>query len=170
MSVKPRAKVPALDLPTVGGGRFELATAHPQSFAMLVFYRGLHCPICKIYLRDLDRKLDEFAKRGVEVVAVSTDTMERADQSKRDWGIERLPIAYGLSIDQARQWGLYISASIKAEEPPLFAEPGLFLIRPDGTLYCASAQTMPFARPSFADILQAVAFVTEKNYPARGEA
>src|SRR5713226_4689436 len=112
MSVKPRAKVPALDLPTVGGGRFELATAHPHSFAMLVFYRGLHCPICKIYLRDLDRKLGEFAKRGVEVVAVSTDTMERADQSKRDWGIECLPIAYGLSIDQARQWGLYISASI----------------------------------------------------------
>jgi hypothetical protein len=23
---------------------------------MLVFYRGLHCPICKGYLRDLDRK------------------------------------------------------------------------------------------------------------------
>jgi hypothetical protein len=29
---------------------------------------------------------------------------------------------------------------------------------------------MPFARPSFAEILQAVGFITEKNYPARGEA
>src|SRR5713226_8503420 len=170
MSLKPRAKVPALDLPTLGDSRFNMAAMRPQSFTMLVYYRGPHCPICKMYLRDLDRKLNDFAKLGVEAVAISTDTKERADQSKREWGIERLTVAYGLSIDQARQWGLYISASIKAEEPPLFAEPGLFLIRPDGTLYCASVQTMPFARPSFADILQAVAFVTEKNYPARGEA
>lgn len=170
MTIKPRTKVPDLILPTVGGGRVDLAAQQPQSFTMLVFYRGLHCPICKPYLRDLDRRLDEFAKRGVEVVAVSTDTKERAEQSKKDWGIEKLALAYGLGIDQARQWGLYISTSIKNEEPRQFAEPGLFLIRPDGTLYCASIQTMPFARPSFADMLQAVAFVTEKNYPARGEA
>lgn len=170
MSIKPRTKAPNLDLPTVAGGRFDLAAQHPQSFTMLEFYRGLHCPICKTYLRELDRRVDEFAKNGVEVVAISTDTEERAAQSRKDWGIQRLAMAHGLSIDQARQWGLYISASIKKDEPPLFAEPGLFLIRPDGTLYCASIQTMPFARPSFADVLQAAAFVTEKNYPARGEA
>ncbi len=170
MSIKPRAKAPSLDLPTVGGGRFDLAARHPQSFAMLVFYRGLHCPICKTYLRDLDRRLDEFAKRGVEVVAISTDTQERAEQSKKDWGIEKLALAYGLGIDQARQWGLSISTSIKKDEPPLFAEPGLFLIRPDRTLYAASVQTMPFARPQFSEVLAAVDFVTKNNYPARGEA
>ena len=104
MSIKPRTKVPGLNLPTVGGGRFDLAAQHPQSFTMLVFYRGLHCPICKTYLRDLDRKLDDFAKRGVVVATVSTDTSERAEQSKRDWGIERLTQAYGLGIDAARQW------------------------------------------------------------------
>lgn len=170
MSLKPRTKVPALDLPTVGGGRFDLGAKQPQTFTMLVFYRGLHCPICKGYIGDLDRKLEKFRERGVDAVAISADTRERAEQTKRDWGIERLPIAYDLGIDQARDWGLYISSSIKEEEPSLFSEPGLFLIRPDGTLYCASIQTMPFARPSFADVLQAVSFVTEKDYPARGEA
>ena len=79
MAVKPRTKVPALDLPTIGGGRFDLATQHPQSFTMLVFYRGLHCPICKTYLRDLDRRLEEFVKRGIGVVAISADTRERAE-------------------------------------------------------------------------------------------
>jgi len=103
-------------------------------------------------------------------VAASTDTQERAQQSKTEWGIEHLPIAYGLSVEQARAWGLFISAGIKDGEPPLFAEPGLFLIRPDQTLYAASIQTMPFARPSFSDVLAAVKFVTEKDYPARGEA
>ena len=170
MSIKPGSEVPTLDLPLAGGGHFDLASRRPRSFSMLVFYRGLHCPICKGYLLDLDRKLDDFARHGVETVAVSTDPQERAEQAKREWGIERLPLAYGLAIDEARQWGLYISSGIKEPEPSLFAEPGLFLVRPDMTLYCASVQTMPFARPSFAEVLQAVAFVTEKNYPARGEA
>ena len=88
---------------------------------------------------------------------------------KPNGGIEHLPIAYGLGINQARDWSLFISAGIK-EEPAMFAEPGLFLIRPDQTLYAASIQTMPFARPSFSDVLAAVKFVTEKDYPARGEA
>lgn len=170
MTLKPRTKVPSLDLPLLGGGRFNLADRQPQSFTMIVAYRGLHCPICKTYIRDLDRKLDDFAQKGVDAVAISTDTKERAEQSKSEWGIERLPVAYGLTIEKAREWGLFISASIKKNEPALFAEPGLFLVKPDGTLYAASIQTMPFARPSFSDVLAAVDFVTQKNYPARGEA
>jgi len=55
------------------------------------------------------------------------------------------------------------------EEPALFSEPGLFLVRQDRTLYFATVQTMPFARPNFADILTATDFVLSKNYPARGE-
>jgi peroxiredoxin len=170
MSIKPGTKVPSLDTPTVGGSRFDLELEPPQLFSMLVFYRGLHCPICKTYLRDLDRKLGEFTKRGVKAIAVSTDSRERAEQTRKEWEIGQLAICYDLGIDKAREWGLFISKSIKADEPSLFAEPGLFLVRPDGTLYCSSIQTMPFARPSFADVLQAVTFVTEKNYPARGEA
>jgi peroxiredoxin len=170
MAIKPRTEAPALSLPTVGGGQFELAQSAPKAFTLLVAYRGLHCPICKTYLRDLDRKLAEFEALGVKVVAASTDSQERAEQAKTEWGIEHLPIAYGLGIEQARTWGLFISAGMKDGEPPLFAEPGLFLIRPDQTLYAASIQTMPFARPSFSDVLAAVKFVTEKAYPARGEA
>ena len=56
------------------------------------------------------------------------------------------------------------------DEPALFSEPGVFLIRPALTLYWRSVQTMPFARPSFKEMLGAIDFVLEKNYPARGEA
>ncbi len=170
MSIKPRTKVPALSLQMVGGGQFEVAQSAPKTFTLLVVYRGLHCPICKNYLRDLNHKLGEFEALGVEATAASTDTQDRAERSKVEWDVEHLRIAYGLGIEQARTWGLFISAGIKDGEPPLFAEPGLFLIRPDHTLYAASIQTMPFARPSFSDVLAAVKFVTEKDYPARGEA
>ena len=59
--------------------------------------------------------------------------------------------------------------SVGIEEPALFSEPGLFLVRPDGTLYWSAVQTMPFSRPHFADVLTALDFVIDKNYPARGE-
>lgn len=82
--------------------------------------------------------------------------------------------AYGLSLASAREWGLYISAStgttsIGIEEPALFSEPAVYLVRPDGTLYYGNVQTMPFARPAFSDLVAAVDYAVKKNYPARGE-
>ena len=78
------------------------------------------------------------------------------------------------SVEKAREWGLYVSTSngktsTGLVEPDMFIEPGLYLIRADGTLYFGTVQTMPFARPSFAEILAAIDRVLEVNYPARGE-
>ena len=89
-------------------------------------------------------------------------------------GMPDLRMAYGLPLSVARAWGLYISqgigkTSIGIEEPTLFAEPGVFLVRPDLTLYYGAVQTMPFARPSFTDLMLAIDFAIGKNYPARGE-
>ncbi len=170
----PRQPVPALDVATVGGGRWSLGAQNPENFTMVVVYRGLHCPICANYLRDLNRKLGDFNDKGVEVIVLSSDTEDRATTAKADWGLDSLTIGYGLGLDTARRWGLYISTSngvtsAGVEEPALFVEPGLFLVRPDGTLYFGTVQTMPFARPAFGDILGAVGFVVEKGYPARGE-
>jgi len=170
----PRQTVPDLAVPTVGGGTWRLADQRPEHFTMVVFYRGLHCPICATYLRDLDTKLDDFTKRGVNAVAISTDDAARAEQTKQKWRIENRPIGYGRDLDTARRWGLYVSSghgttSAGVAEPSLFAEPGLFMIRPDRTLYFGTVQTMPFARPHFADILGALDFVIAKSYPARGE-
>jgi peroxiredoxin len=173
-TLAPRLKVPALSVPLAGGGMWTLAERTPANFSMIVFYRGLHCPICSRYLGDLEGKLDEFAKRGVDAAAISSDTGERAAEAKTKWKLPRLPIGYGLALDTALAWGLHLSAgrgvtSAGVEEPARFSEPGLFLARPDGTLYYGSTQTMPFARPPFADLLGALDFVIAKNYPARGE-
>jgi len=170
----PGEKVPGLSLPIVGGGQWTLAEESPENFAMLVFYRGLHCPICSRYLGDLERRLDDFSKRGVTAVAISGDDRARADKAKAEWKLDKLRVAYGLALGDARNFGLYVSKGIGTtssgvEEPALFSEPGLFLVRPDGTLYFATVQTMPFARPSFAEILPALDFVLAKGYPGRGE-
>ncbi len=170
----PRQPVPALEVATVGGGHWCLAEQKPKNFTLVVFYRGLHCPICSRYMGDLEKKLGKFEERGVSVVAISSDSAERAAEAKQKWGLEKLAVGYGLDLDKAREWGLYISTSrgktsTGVEEPALFSEPGLFLIRPDGTLYFGTVQTMPFARPAFAEILGALDFVLKADYPARGE-
>lgn len=170
----PRQPVPDLAVQTVGDPLWRLADQKPEHFTLITFYRGLHCPVCARYLADLESKLDDFAQRGVSVIAISSDTEERAVQAKERWALPRLMIGWGLDLDAARRWGLYLSAghgktTAGIEEPALFSEPGLFLVRPDGTLYFATVQTMPFARPSFGEILQSIEFVIARNYPARGE-
>lgn len=173
--LKPRQPVPALTVPTIGGGSWSLGDRKPQHFTLLVFYRGLHCPICRTYITELDRVHDEFAARGIDVVGISGDTAERAARTVGDWGLSKLTIGHDLSIEKARQWGLYVSTSrgrtsLGIEEPALFSEPGIFLVRPDGTLYFATVQTMPFARPHFREMVTAIDFVLKNDYPARGEA
>jgi peroxiredoxin len=171
----PRGPVPALALDTLGDARWVLAERKPGKFLLVAFYRGLHCPICKGWLGELDKLQDELGRREVESIAVSCDERERAQRARDDWGLVRLAIGYGLAIDAAREWGLFISSgrgttSAGVEEPALFAEPGVFLIRPGGELYASVVSSMPFARPHFREILQAVDFIVSKDYPARGEA
>lgn len=166
----PNRTAPPLRVETLSAGQWTLADRQPERFTMVVFYRGLHCPVCRAYLADLDRKLATFAERGVDVIAVSGDDAERARRTVEEWKLERLAIGYGQSVTSMREWGLFVSHGIKEPEPELFGEPGLFLVRPDGTLYYAAVNSMPFGRPRLDDMLAALDFIIARDYPARGEA
>lgn len=170
----PRQPVPSLTVSTLSHGSFDLVQEAPARFTLLCFYRGLHCPICAMYLRELEGKVEAFAERGVGVLALSSDDEDRARQMVQKIGASRLRMGYGLPLATARAWGLYLSTSrgktsIGIEEPDLFSEPGVFLVRPDQTLYWSSVQSMPFARPNFGELVQALDFVIKNDYPARGE-
>jgi alkyl hydroperoxide reductase subunit AhpC len=171
MSVpKPQTRAPELEVDTLGNGGWKLSDRKPDRFTMIVFYRGVHCPVCTTYIGELQDKLGDFTSRGVDVIAVSGDTRERAERSKSEWGLDNLTVGYDLSTDVMRDWGLFVSSGIKDEEPDEFGEPGLFLIKPDGSVFFDAINSMPFGRPKLDDMLDAVDFVTENDYPARGEA
>lgn len=170
----PRLPVPHLNVETVAHGSFDLSTETSSRFTLLVFYRGLHCPICAKYLIELERAMPEFEKRQVRVIALSSDDRERTVEMSKKINASRLPMGYDLDLPTAREWGLYISegrgkTSIGIEEPSRFSEPGVFLTKPDDTLYYGSVQTMPFARPNFTDLIGAIDFAVANDYPARGE-
>jgi len=173
-SLMPRRPVPPLQVPTLDHGLFDLSTDAATNFTLLVFYRGLHCPICLKYLLELGRLQADFDQRGVKPLALSSDAPERARAMADKLEAPGLRMGHSLPLALARDWGLYISTSrgttsIGIEEPALFSEPGVFLVRPDGTLYYGAVQTMPFARPHFDELLAAIDFALGKGYPARGE-
>ena len=177
MRVIPGDTMPAIDARLVGGGRWALAREKPEKLSLLAFYRGIFCPICRVWLGDLDRLVPQFEKRGVSVIALSCDKKDGAEKAVADWNLKNLRVGYRLEVEDARRAGLYISEGrglnlvTNAKEPMLFAEPALLLVRPEGELYAAWIQSTPYARVHIAEILTAVDNFTAKNLPEpRGSA
>ncbi len=170
----PRQKTPNLSLSTLDHGAFDLSAEKSERGTVICFYRGLHCPICANYLTELEKRVNDFAERGVTTIAISSDGEERTRAMADKIDAKGLRFGYDLSLEKAREWGLYISTSrgttsIGIEEPALFSEPGLFMVTPEQTLYYGSTQTMPFVRPHFSELVGALDFAIANNYPARGE-
>ena len=103
------------------------------------------------------------------MVAVFADLDAKARKLRADLSLS-VPLGYGMDVAQMQALGLYVSDPRSPEETDRpFAEPGLFLIKPDSTVYFAAIQSAPFARPKTQDLLNAVDFVLANDYPARGE-
>lgn len=166
----PDAQAPDLKLPLIIGPDWHLAAQSPDSFTMIVVYRGLHCPMCEKYLKKIVDRFGDWTGKGFNLIAVSMDEEDRAKKAHADWGLGDLPVGYGLTEAQAADWGLYISDSIKDAEPRRFTEPGMFWVRPDGRLYLAEVSNSPFARPDLDVLLDKADFIIDKDYPARGSA
>ena len=159
----PRQKTPNLTVPLAGGGQFDLASEGSERGTVICVYRGLHCPLCATYLTELEKLTPEFNARGVGTVGISTDPQDRAEDMVTKIDAKHLRIGYDLPLQDARDWGLYISTSKGASSI------GLFLVQPDRSLYYMSVQTMPFVRPHFSELLSAVDGAMKSGYPARGE-
>ena len=164
----PDTQAPDLKLPLVGGGTFDLAAETPENFTMVLFYRGYHCPVCKGYLNSLLEVLDDYEAAGFSVVAASMNGEDLAAKTVEEWGLGKLRVAHSVSVEQAKDWGLWISKAFKDVEADIFTEPGLFWVRPDGKLYLADISNMPWARPDLKNLLGKVGYALEHNYPARG--
>jgi peroxiredoxin len=121
------------------------------------------CPRLK-----LDRCFGELTEKGIEVISISGENEQRAKQIRDEWKISKVPLAYGLSEAQMREWGLFVSRGITDAEPAIFNEPALFLVSPDGTVYYEAILSMPVGRPRLDELLSGIDHWTTNHYPARG--
>ncbi len=140
-----------------------------DSWLLLIVYRGIHCGRCKNYLNILENMQDEWHKAGFAIQAVSADTIEKAvkDTNDHQW---TFPNACELQEADMHRLGLYVSDPLTPDETDRrFAEPGVFCIRPDGTVQIAAISNGPSARPDLAQLLDGMIFTIEHDKPARGQ-
>jgi peroxiredoxin len=159
---------PQVDMPKLGGGTLTLGRPVSAGWQLIFVYRGLHCPICKGYLTELEGKLAEFTQTGIEVVVISGDPEAKAARMVEETGLTA-PMGHDLTVPQMRALGLYVSTprSEKETDRP-FPEPGLFLINPDGNLHMVDISNAPFLRPDLEKLPARIAYVLDKDYPIRG--
>lgn len=168
-SILPGTPFPKIDLPRVGGGRVTNASFDASFMTVLNVYRGLHCPRCHRQFDDFIANRADLEAAGAKIVSISTDPQDRAEQAVAEWGLGDLEIGHDLSIEGARDLGLFISQAIREGETARFAEAAVFFIRPDGVLWGSSVNSFPFLRPTAAMILDAISTAKERSYPPRGD-
>ncbi|WP_299294489.1 redoxin domain-containing protein [uncultured Tateyamaria sp.] len=138
-------------------------------WTMLFVYRGKHCPRCKRFLNKLNAALPAWTD-VMDVVVVSSDTQEKAEADLAEFGWD-FDLCYGMTEAQMRALGLYVSSPLsEAETTGLFAEPGAFAIRPNGTLMLVDISNGPAARPDLEELLDGMKFNIENDRPERGTA
>ncbi|WP_158965423.1 redoxin domain-containing protein [Chachezhania sediminis] len=166
----PSQKLPALTIETLDHGTFDLDRDHGPNGTLVIFYRGLHCPICIRQMGEVEAALDDFTAAGVEVIMISGDHAEKARATVGKAGTTRLRVGYGMDLKAARDnWDLLISKAREgSSEAPYFFEPAHYYVAEDRTLYYAWQQSAPFSRPAPADILRGITFRIENQYPPRG--
>lgn len=75
---------------------------------LLIFYRGYWCPHCRKHLASVQKHLDEFVKKGVYVIVVTPETVEKtietSENIKANFSIvhdvgNRIMNDYGVAFD-----------------------------------------------------------------------
>lgn len=160
---------PKQQVPLAGGGTVTLGVPREgHDWQMVVVYRGLHCPLCKKYLAQLDGMVETFNGLGVDVVTVSGDPEDKANAMVEEKELG-LAVGYGLSVAQMKDLGLYISDPRSPQETDRpFPEPGVFVINGEGNIQILDISNAPFARPDLESLANGIKFIRANDYPVRG--
>ena len=165
-------KFPKINVKTLGGDEITLGIPkNGATWQMVVVYRGKHCPLCTKYLAQIAEMKVAFLEAGVDIVAVSADTEEKAKIQAQDKLGLIFDIGYDLSIEQMQELGVYISNPRSSQETDRpFAEPGLFVVNEDFNLHVVDISNNPFVRPELNTLLSGLNWIRDpnNNYPIRG--
>jgi len=160
-------KFPSLSVNKLGGGSIDFLNPKGNcDWLLVVVYRGKHCPKCTQYLTELNELLPKFKELGVDVVAISGDSEEQA-HVQIDKINPSFDVGYGLTLEQMKILGLYISTPRSdAETDHPFAEPGFFVINGSKEIQLIDISNAPFLRPDLTSVINGIGFIRnpENNY------
>ena len=169
--IHPGADFPVINLPTLDGTEVEIGKpSQGFDWRLVVVYRGRHCPMCTKYLNQLTRFVEQLKDIKVDLIAVSGDSKAQLESHMASLEIN-FPVAYGLSTEQMKALGAYISDPRSPEETDHpFAEPALYVINENGQVQVVDISNNPFVRPDLATLTRGLGWIKDpsNNYPIRG--
>ncbi|MCK9481307.1 MAG: peroxiredoxin [Bacteroidia bacterium] len=156
-------KAPVFKAPAVVNGNeivkeFSLSQYEGKSYVVFFFYPKDFTFVCPTELHAFQEKLDEFKKRGCEVVACSTDTEEShwswLQMPKNKGGIEgvKYPIVADTAKTISTNYGVlagdyeYDDNGQLIAKGPMVAYRGLFLIDKKGIIHHELINNLPLGR------------------------
>lgn len=162
---------PKISASNLAGEQIELgAPTNGADWQLVVVYRGKHCPLCTRYLNKLESHLQALKDINVDVIAVSGDSREQLEAHRQKLDVS-YPLLYGLTVEQMKALGLYISHPRSPQETDHpFAEPGLFVVNQDGNVQVVDLSNNPFVRPALEELVSGLQWIRnpDNNYPIRG--
>ena len=110
---------PLIEASLIDGSTIDLGKPPGTAdWQMLVVYRGKHCPKCTSYLNRMEEYKNPLLEIGISVAAVSADSKNQLTEHLEQLNVT-YPIAYGLTEEQMKTMGLYISEPRPKETDPV---------------------------------------------------
>jgi peroxiredoxin len=145
-------------LTDVRGQEVSLTSMLDVGRVLLISYRGGWCPLCNMQLGKLSQAYEEFERRKVQIVAISTELPEQGQEVLRKIGppyrllvdVERVVLeSLGLVVETRDLWS-------KVNRKHDFAHPGAVLIGQDHRIQWAYRGRTYRDRPSIKVLLEAI--------------
>lgn len=155
--------IPAITFDCLNGDSWSSNVQCRSRFTLLVTYRGPWCKFCQKQLTILEQLANEFTENSVELVVVSMGDKRLAQEMQSKLKLEGINIGYGLTLEQARSLGLFISSKQQPHEPNIFSEPGTYLLDNNKTVLATWIASNAYARVNPRDVLDYIKFVTNKK-------
>ena len=165
--IKPADPFPPIDFKMMSGGTQRLSD-NKGRWSVLIVYRGDHCPRCKTYVARLHELAAGYAEREVDLMLASMDpeNIARRTMDENGW---TLPVAHSLSVEECQQLAVYLTDHEDGSElSGPYAEPGLYLINPEGLTQVIATSNSPSVRPDLEVVLDGIIGTQDRNLPIRG--
>ncbi len=125
--------LPDLSLPSVSGGSVSLSGYVKDAWSIVLFYRGNWCPFCNAQLNAFQRKLPEFEKLGVRIIAISVDPLDEAKQTVEKHHLT-FPVLYGADpAAAAKTFGAHVAQNAHGT----YINSTGFILQPNGAIAIA---------------------------------
>jgi len=123
------------------------------------------CPFCRGTIKGLKGEFQKLVEAHIDVVIASADLLDAAKKlvAENDGSLP-FPVGYGLTVDQLKTIGTYISSPTHyIEQKHQFSEPAWFLLTPEGKIKYLDYGSAPFTGRPVVDNLIAGHNFSEKR-------